>query len=163
MIDRIFSAKRLGLACLAALLSTAIPARADAPCDPMFKITRDFLSYDHRHYTSVFWTTTYLTKRLRFMGTTMMPMRVQGGDLVAAGTRTRTFEYPSTRSTEADTEAVSINIRPDGKVMLNKIYGPYDPTCFDTAAGGGSLFYMVLKTGDSIEVFNFYPRNDGRF
>lgn len=162
MIDRIFSAKRLSLACLAVLL-VAIPANADSSCDGMFRITREFLNYDHRNYTSVFWTTTYLTRKLRFMGTTMMPMRVQGGDLIAAGTRTRRFEYPDIRQTEAETEAVSINIRADGKVMLSKIYGPYDPTCLDTAMGSGSVGYMILKTGDSIEVFNFFPRNDGRF
>ena len=162
MIHRSLFAWRLGLVCLAVSL-VAAPANADSSCDGMFKMTREFLNYDHRNYSSVFWTTTYLTKKLRYMGTTMMPMRVQGGDLVAAGTRTRRFEYPDIRQTVAEAEAVSINIRADGKVMLSKIYGPYDPTCLDTAMGSGSVGYMILKTGDSIEVFNFFPRNDGRF
>lgn len=131
----------LAAACVAIGFTAAPPAAADPACDSMFKLNRDFLNYDHRNYTSVLWSTTYLTDKVRYMGTTMMPMRVERGELVAAGTRTRTFEYPNDRERHAETEAVSITIRADGKVMLSKIYGPYEPACIEKGAVG----YMILK------------------
>lgn len=153
---------------VAAAIATALTivfapgeARADASCDLLFKTARQFLSYDHRHYHSVLWTTNYVTDKARYMALTMLPLRIEGGDLQGEGTRTRKFEYAN--SGHAETETVSLRIREDGKVMLSKIYGPYDPTCSWAPTGSPAVGYVTLKTGDSIEVFTLWPRNDGRF
>lgn len=126
--------------------------RLAAACNALFQRVRELAPI------GVIWTTSYHAHGERFTGLTPLELRVRDSTLVAEGTRirdhrTRPVLGPPGRTLVGPSDApryegVTILIGPDNRILLQGIYGPYQPRCI-----GGR--FAILETGDSIETFNF--------
>lgn len=140
-----------------ALAGSPAAQAGDPNCDQLFAAVRDHLKGDARHFYSVYWTTNYLNSTWRFQSVgTIREFRLRVDDLAGHGSRRKSVVHLGRGTGPTEDEKVSLRIRQDGKVVLNDIYGPYEPTCPKQPADWPKHGYAIVTTGDSVEVFNFY-------
>lgn len=143
-----------GILLAIATITASTASAAEGTCDQLFQDLRRTVQTSTGSYIHTLWTTNYFVpaRNALFMATTEIRLRPQNGDLFGSGTRSQ-ISYNTTDRPMAQTDAVSIRLRTDGKIVFNERYGPYDPTC------SGDKF-AIVDSNDSVEVFTFKPGGD---
>jgi len=131
------------------------PAVQSVACNALFQRVRQLVPI------GVLWTTSYHARGERFTGVTPLELRLRGDSLVAEGTRFRNYQtQPVLRPTPGQRqtligpsgrplhEHVTIEIRADGRIVFQGVYGPYQPRC-------SAERFAIVESGDSVEAFNF--------
>ena len=101
-------------------------------------------------------------RRNRFMAITEMELTLLGGingDLVGSAERHYYYSSPVEHPGFGTPRTIALRIRPDGRIIFDRAYGPYEAVCYTWPQGPAQqrpTAFAIVNTTTAIEVLHFH-------